>query len=132
MGNVLVYGEHAHGKLPKATAVAVSAAKEVAAKLGGGDVILGLFGSDISGVTAEASKLGVAKVATLDQCAAVAGATRNDAGTGTRCPAEGIDALLEACQRMRRDFIECHLRPTREQAEPDRPAAGVPLDNTLA
>ena len=40
MGNILVYGEHAHGKLPKATAVAISAANEISAKHGGGDVIL--------------------------------------------------------------------------------------------
>ncbi len=66
MGNVLVYAEHAHGKLPKATAVAVTAAKEAAAKMGGGDVILGLFGSDVSGLTDAAGKLGVSKVATLE------------------------------------------------------------------
>ena len=53
MSNVLVYAEHAHGKLPKATAVAVTAAKEAAAKMGGGDVILALFGSDISALTEE-------------------------------------------------------------------------------
>jgi len=66
VSNVLVYAEHAHGKLPKATAVAVTAAKEAAAKMGGGDVILGLFGSDISSVSADAGKLGAAKVATIE------------------------------------------------------------------
>ena len=91
MSNVLVYGEHAHGKLPKATAVAVTAAKEAAAKMGGGDVIVGLFGSDISAVAAEASKLGVAKVATLESAALehhtadVAAAALNAIAAATDC-----------------------------------------------
>jgi len=65
VGNVLIYGEHAHGSLPKAVAVAITAAKEVAAKMGGGDTVLALFGSDVSGLTDAASKLGASKVATL-------------------------------------------------------------------
>jgi electron transfer flavoprotein alpha subunit len=69
VGNVLIYGEHAHGSLPKAVAVAVTAAKEVAAKMGGGDTVLALFGSDVSGLTDEAAKLGASKVATLQSAA---------------------------------------------------------------
>ena len=40
MANVLVYAEHAHGNVPKATAVALAAAKAITAKHGGGDTIL--------------------------------------------------------------------------------------------
>ena len=43
MGNVLIYAEHAHGELPKATAIAVAAGKEAASKIGG-DTILALKG----------------------------------------------------------------------------------------
>ena len=35
MGNVLIYGEHSHGTMPKATGVAVSAGKQIAARTGG-------------------------------------------------------------------------------------------------
>jgi electron transfer flavoprotein alpha subunit len=90
VSNVLVYGEHAHGKLPKATAVAVTAAKEAAAKMGGGDVILGLFGSDISAVGAEASKLGVTKVATLES-AALEHHTADIAAAALKAIAEATD-----------------------------------------
>ncbi len=68
MGNVLIYGEHAHGAVPKATAVAVSAAKQAAAKEGG-DTILAVLGSDAGAVAAEAAKLGASKVVTVEDAA---------------------------------------------------------------
>jgi electron transfer flavoprotein alpha subunit len=66
MGNILVYGEHAHGKLPKATAVAISAANAISAKHGGGDVILAVLSNDVSGLTDAAAKLGAGKVVTVE------------------------------------------------------------------
>ena len=63
MSNVLVYAEHAHGHLPKATAVAVSAAKKLAS---GGQVILAVLGSNIGSVASQAANLGADKVVTVD------------------------------------------------------------------
>ena len=64
MGNILVYAEHAHGQLPKATAVAVGAAKDIASKLGG-DTIVAVLGSDTGAVAEAAAKLGPSKVVTV-------------------------------------------------------------------
>jgi electron transfer flavoprotein alpha subunit len=68
MSNVLVYAEHAHGHLPKATAVAVTAGKKLAA-ISGGQTILAVLGSGIGEVAAHAAKLGADKVVTLDNSA---------------------------------------------------------------
>jgi electron transfer flavoprotein alpha subunit len=65
VGNVLVYVEHAHGKVPKAVGVALAAGKEITAKHGGGDTILAVLGKDVAGVAAEAAKLGATKVVTV-------------------------------------------------------------------
>jgi electron transfer flavoprotein alpha subunit len=65
MSNVLVYAEHAHGHLPKATAVAVSAGKKLAA-ISGGQTILAVLGSGIGDVAAAAANLGADKVVTID------------------------------------------------------------------
>ncbi len=64
MGNILVYAEHAHGQLPKATAVAVGAAKEIASKLGG-DTIVAVLGNDVAAIADAAAKLGPSKVVTV-------------------------------------------------------------------
>ena len=66
MANILIYAEHSHGKLPKAVAVAVSAAKEISAKHGGGDLILAVLGSGVGDVAKAAAALGAAKVVTID------------------------------------------------------------------
>jgi electron transfer flavoprotein alpha subunit len=65
VGNVLIYGEHAHGQLPKATAIAVTAGKQAASKLGG-ETILALLGNDVSGLKDQAAKLGTSKVVTVE------------------------------------------------------------------
>lgn len=69
MSNVLVYAEHAHGAIPKATSIALGAAQKLAAQ-SGGETILAVVGSGIDGVAAEAAKLGAAKVVTIDNPAA--------------------------------------------------------------
>jgi electron transfer flavoprotein alpha subunit len=66
MANILIYAEHSHGKLPKAVAVAVSAAKEISAKHGGGDLILAVLGSGVGDVAKAAAALGASKVVTID------------------------------------------------------------------
>jgi electron transfer flavoprotein alpha subunit len=63
--NVLVYAEHAHGHLPKATAVAVTAGRKLAA-ISGGQTILAVLGSGIGDVASAAANLGADKVVTID------------------------------------------------------------------
>ncbi len=65
MSNVLIYAEHAHGKLPKATAVAVTAGKKLAA-IGGGQAILAVLGTSVGDVAQAAAGLGADKVVVVD------------------------------------------------------------------
>ncbi|RMD84078.1 MAG: electron transfer flavoprotein subunit alpha/FixB family protein [Candidatus Dadabacteria bacterium] len=64
MGNVLIYAEHAHGQIPKATAVAVGAGKEIASR-SGGETIVAVLGNDVGQVAEQAAKLGPSKVVTV-------------------------------------------------------------------
>ena len=57
----LVYIEHAHGKVQKASAVALAAANAA-----GGDTTAVVLGKGVDGVAAEAGKLGVSKVIVID------------------------------------------------------------------
>ena len=68
MSNVLVYAEHAHGSIPKATSVAITAAKKLAAQ-SGGQTILAVIGSGVGPVAELAAKLGADKVLTIDDAA---------------------------------------------------------------
>jgi electron transfer flavoprotein alpha subunit len=68
VSNVLVYAEHAHGHLPKATAVAVTAGKKLAS-VAGGQTILAVLGSNIGEVASAAANLGADKVVTVDNAA---------------------------------------------------------------
>jgi electron transfer flavoprotein alpha subunit len=65
VGNVLIYVEHAHGSIPKATGVAIAAGKDISAKHGGGDTIAAVMGADVGAVAEQASKLGASKVVTV-------------------------------------------------------------------
>jgi len=65
VSNVLIYAEHAHGKLPKATAVAVTAGKKLAA-IGGGQAILAVLGTGVGEVAQAAANLGADKVVVID------------------------------------------------------------------
>jgi len=65
VGNVLIYAEHAHGQLPKATAIAVAAGKKAASKMGG-DTILAVLAPDVSALAEQASALGTTKVVTVE------------------------------------------------------------------
>ncbi len=68
MANVLIYGEHIHGQIPKATAIAVGAGKQAAQVLGG-ETILAVLGSDIGALAEQAAKFGTGKVVTVDDAA---------------------------------------------------------------
>ncbi|MBM4265313.1 MAG: electron transfer flavoprotein subunit alpha/FixB family protein [Deltaproteobacteria bacterium] len=61
MSKTLIYIEHAHGKMQKASAVAVAAAKAA-----GGDLTAVVLGKGVDTVAAEAATLGVAKVVLVD------------------------------------------------------------------
>jgi electron transfer flavoprotein alpha subunit len=65
MGDVLVFAEHQHGKLPKSTLVAFGAGKEAAAKLGGACHAV-VAGSGVDALAREAAAYGVQKVFQLD------------------------------------------------------------------
>ena len=68
MSNVLVYGEHAHGSVPKATAIAVAAAKVLAGQQGG-QTIIAVLGSSTGDVAKQAAALGADKVVTIEDAA---------------------------------------------------------------
>jgi electron transfer flavoprotein alpha subunit len=65
MGNVLVFIEHAHGKLGKTAQVAVTAALDLAGKQST-QAVGAVLGKGVDGVAAEAAKLGLAKVIVVD------------------------------------------------------------------
>ena len=65
MSNVLIYAEHAHGDLPKATAIAVAAGKK-AASITGGETILAVLADSIGGLAEKAAALGTTKVVTVE------------------------------------------------------------------
>lgn len=68
MGNILIYAEHAHGNVPKATAIAVAAARVVAEQTGS-DTILAVLGSEVGAVAEQAATLGATKVVTVEDAA---------------------------------------------------------------
>ncbi|HVN85834.1 MAG TPA: electron transfer flavoprotein subunit alpha/FixB family protein [Candidatus Binatia bacterium] len=65
MSNVLVFAEHAHGKFPKTTLVALSAGKDAAAKFGG-DCCAALLGKNLDALAGELAEYGVKKVFVVD------------------------------------------------------------------
>lgn len=101
MSKILVYIEHAHGKIPKASAVAVSAAKEL-----GGDLVAVVLGKGIGEVATAAAALdGVSKVVAIDDdrlehylADIYAKATAQVAD------AEGADTVVAAATAIGKDF----------------------------
>ncbi|MBI1816921.1 MAG: electron transfer flavoprotein subunit alpha/FixB family protein [Deltaproteobacteria bacterium] len=65
MSNVLVFAEHAHGKFPKTTLVALAAGKDAAAKFGG-DCYAAVLGKGVDGLAADLAECGVKKVFVVD------------------------------------------------------------------
>ncbi len=69
MGKVLIYAEHSHGNIPKATGVAVAAAKEAASKNGGGETIVAVLSDEVASLAEQAATLGADKVVTVEHAA---------------------------------------------------------------
>jgi electron transfer flavoprotein alpha subunit len=65
MGNVLIFVEHAHGKLPKSSLVAISAGVEAARKHGGETYAL-VAGKGVDSIASEAAAYGVSKTLVAD------------------------------------------------------------------
>jgi len=65
MAKVLVYIEHAHGKLLKSSLVAIRAGQEISKK-GGGDVTALVLGSGVDAIASEVAGHGVQSVVALD------------------------------------------------------------------
>ena len=61
MSKNLVFIEHAHGKVQKASAIALAAASKI-----GGDTVALVLGKGVDAIAAEAGKLGVSKVVVVD------------------------------------------------------------------
>ncbi len=68
MSNVLVFAEHAHGKFPKTTLVALTAGREAAAKMGG-ECHVALLGKGVEALAGELAEYGVKKVYVADDAA---------------------------------------------------------------
>ncbi|HUI28184.1 MAG TPA: electron transfer flavoprotein subunit alpha/FixB family protein [Candidatus Kryptonia bacterium] len=65
MSNVLVFAEHAHGKFPKSTLVALTAGKDAAGKFGG-DCYAAVLGTKLDALATELAEYGVKKVFVVD------------------------------------------------------------------
>jgi len=65
MSNVLVFAEHAHGKFPKTTLVALNAGKDAAAKFGG-ECYAALLGANLDSLASVLAEYGVKKVFVVD------------------------------------------------------------------
>jgi len=68
MSNVLVFAEHAHGKFPKSTLVALTAGKDAAAKFGG-ECYATVMGTKLDTLANELAEYGVKKVFVVDDAA---------------------------------------------------------------
>ncbi|MEO2169957.1 MAG: electron transfer flavoprotein subunit alpha/FixB family protein, partial [bacterium] len=101
MSKVLVYIEHAHGKLPKASAVAVTAAQKA-----GDEVVALVLGKGIGEVaTAAAGLTGVAKVVAIDDDRLEHYlADIYAAATVQVADAEGADIVVAAATAIGKDF----------------------------
>ena len=101
MSKVLVYIEHAHGKIPKASAVAVAAASKV-----GGEVVALVLGKGIDEVAAHAAALsGVSKVVSIDDDR-LANYLADIYATATTqvADAEGAETVVIAATAIGKDF----------------------------
>jgi len=101
MSKVLVYIEHAHGKVPKASAVAVAAADKV-----GGEIIALVLGKGIDEVATQAAALsGVTKVVAVDDDR-LENYLADIYTTATLqiAEAEGADTVIAAATAIGKDF----------------------------
>ena len=99
MSKSLVYIEHVHGNVQKGSLVALSAAKKL-----GGDVTALVVGKGIGEVAAQAAKLDVAKVVTIDDERLEHGlADVHAKAIAQVAQAEGCDAVFTAASAIGKD-----------------------------
>lgn len=104
MSNVLVYGEHDHGSIPKATGIAISAARVLAGQ-SGGQVVLAILAGATGDLANAAATLGADKVVTVDSPAldkAVADSTV--AAMKAAAEASGSTTIVFAATTKGKDF----------------------------
>lgn len=101
MSKVLVYIEHSHGKLPKASAVAVAAASKL-----GDEVVALVMGKGIDDVASEAAGLtGISKVVAIDDDRLEHYLADIYAKGATQvADAEGADTFVAAATAIGKDF----------------------------
>jgi electron transfer flavoprotein alpha subunit len=104
VSNVLVYGEHDHGSIPKATGVAIAAARVLAGQ-SGGQVVLAILSNAVGDLATAASTLGADKVVTVESPAlehAVADSTV--AAMQAAAAAAGASTVVFAATTKGKDF----------------------------
>lgn len=104
MSNVLVYGEHDHGSIPKATGIAIAAARVLAGQ-SGGQVILAILADATADLANAAKGLGADKVVTIDNPAlAHPVADSTTAAMAAAAEATGSNTVVFAATTKGKDF----------------------------
>ncbi|MBI4514565.1 MAG: electron transfer flavoprotein subunit alpha/FixB family protein [Deltaproteobacteria bacterium] len=105
MSNVLVFAEHAHGKFPKTTLVALSAGKQAAAKFGG-ECYAVLLGHGLDALAATLAEYGVKKVLVIDSPALEHYVADAYAATLTQIAKDkGADIVLATATAVGKDLL---------------------------
>jgi len=105
MGDVLVFAEHQHGKLPKSTLVAIAAGKDAAAKCGGACHAV-VAGSGTDAVAAEVASYGLATVLQLDDPRLEHYlADAYTAALAALVKAKGIDTVIATATALGKDLL---------------------------
>ena len=105
MSNVLVLAEHAHGKFPKTTLVALSAGKDAAAKFGG-DCYAALLGTQLDALANELANYGVKKIFVVDDPAlAHYTADAYAAALSQLAKDKGMDVVLATATAIGKDLL---------------------------
>jgi electron transfer flavoprotein alpha subunit len=104
VSNVLVYGEHDHGSIPKATGVAISAARVLAGQ-SGGQVVLAILSNSVGDLANAAKSLGADKVVTVES-PALEHAVADTTVTAMQAAAEasGSNTVVFAATTKGKDF----------------------------
>jgi len=105
MGNVLVFAEHQHGKVTKATLVALAAGKDAAAKWGG-ECQAVVLGKGVDAIAAEVSEYGAKKVYVVDDAALEHYTADAHAAALTQVVKDkGIETLVAASTAVGKDLL---------------------------
>ena len=103
MSKVLIYVEHAHGRILKATQVAMSAATQLAA---GGEIVALVCGQGVDGVAQASTTLGASKVLVIDD-ARVAHSLADVLGKAIAhaARAESVEIVVAAATAVGKDAL---------------------------